>query len=138
MKPVNMKKKTLLILGCLVSGNALACDNPQVEVPKSETTPVLERQVLSQDEIMQEMKKRGIVSELPGLMMPLVNYGTLAKELKNAGQSDENVIFVVQNVKEAFDVYSLEELSKRNLTDILDEMGILERDAVSKTGTICM
>jgi hypothetical protein len=70
--------------------------------------------------------------------MPLVNYGTLAKELKNAGQSDENVIFVVQNVKEAFDVYSLEELSKRNLTDILDEMGILERDAVSKTGTICM
>ena len=138
MKPVSMKKRTLLILSCLVSGNALACEKPKLEVPKEETKPVLERFVLSKDEIMQEMKKRGIVSELPGLKMPLVNYGTLAKELKKAGQSEENVVFVVENVKEAFDAYSLEELSKRNLTEILDDMGILERDDISKTGTICM
>ena len=138
MKPVNMKKRTLLILSCLVSGNALACEKPELDVPKEENKPVLERFVLSKDEIMQEMKKRGIVSELPGLKMPLVNYGTLAKELKKAGQTEENVVFVVENVKEAFDVYSLEELSKRNLTEILDDMGILERDDISKTGTICM
>ena len=57
MKPVNMKKRTLLILSCLVSGNALACEKPKLEVPKEDTKPVLERFVLSKDEIMQEMKK---------------------------------------------------------------------------------
>ena len=70
--------------------------------------------------------------------MPLVNYGTLVKELKKAGQSDESTAFVVENVKEAFDVYSFEDISKRNLTEILDEIGILERSVGSDTGTICM
>lgn len=138
MKPTKMKKKTLIILSCLVTGNALACDKPKVELELSDKKPVLEKLELNQDEIFKEMKRRGIVTELSGLSMPFVNYGVLAKELKKAGQSKENVVFVVENVKEAFEIFSDERLSKRNLTNILDNMGILERDEVSATGTICM
>lgn len=138
MKPTKMKKKTLIILSCLVTGNALACDKPKVELELSDKKPVFEKLELNQDEVFKEMKKRGIVTELPGLSMPFVNYGVLAKELEKAGQSKENVVFVVENVKEAFEIFSDERLSKRNLTNILDNMGILERDEVSATGTICM
>ena len=138
MKPTKMKKKTLIILSCLVTGNALACDMPSIELELSDKKPILEKLELNQDEILKEMKKRGIVTELPGLTTTFVNYGVLAKELRKAGQSKENVVFVVKNVKEAFEIFSDERLSKRNLTNILDNMGILERDEVSGTGTICM
>jgi len=133
-----MKKRTLIILSCLVTGNALACDKPKIELELSDKNPVFEKLEFNQDEILKEMKKRGIVTELPGLSKPFVNYGVLAKELKKAGQSKENVVFVVENVKEAFELYTDERLSKRNLTNILDNMGILEKDEVSATGTICM
>jgi len=138
MKTKKMKKRTLIILSCLVTGNALACDKPKIELELSDKNPVFEKLEFNQDEILKEMKKRGIVTELPGLSKPFVNYGVLAKELKKAGQSKENVVFVVENVKEAFELYTDERLSKRNLTNILDNMGILEKDEVSATGTICM
>ena len=64
MKPRKLKKRTLLILSCLVTGNSLASDFPVLELETGNRNPVIERFILMQDEVMSELKKRGIVSDL--------------------------------------------------------------------------
>jgi hypothetical protein len=132
-----MKKKTLCILSCLISSNGFSQDmdcKPQFSRASCPTEIVKK---LQEDFVIEELKSKGILTTIPGIDMHLVNYGLLAEELVNAGNSKKEAVFVVRNVKAAFDILELNRIKRKNLTEILDSMGVLNRDTISGS-TICM
>lgn len=132
-----MKKKTLCILSCLLTTPAFAHDTDCKTDMCQEFKNSVFTEKEQQDIILEELKSRGIVTNLPGINVPLVNYGVMAEELIKNGKTEKEILFVIKNVKVAFDVLEVNRVKKKTLTEILDSMGILETDARSGS-TICM